>query len=115
MITYRISHFGNFVVLFVAPLFFISWNNTDTCSFIFYLVTGDQVCFRRVWFCKPLIEAEFSDNIKGTSTPNVFPWYFIPAGLRYQPQVSFFGIIIPAGLLFQICDATYLPPLLFRT
>uniref|UniRef100_A0ACD5XXJ3 Uncharacterized protein n=1 Tax=Avena sativa TaxID=4498 RepID=A0ACD5XXJ3_AVESA len=34
-----------------------------------------QVRFRRVWFCKPLTEAEFSDEIKGL-----------------QPQMSFFGI-----------------------
>uniref|UniRef100_A0ACD6ACY7 Uncharacterized protein n=1 Tax=Avena sativa TaxID=4498 RepID=A0ACD6ACY7_AVESA len=34
-----------------------------------------QVRFRRVWFCKPLTEAEFSDDIKGL-----------------QPQMSFFGI-----------------------
>uniref|UniRef100_A0A8I6YJK1 DCD domain-containing protein n=2 Tax=Hordeum vulgare subsp. vulgare TaxID=112509 RepID=A0A8I6YJK1_HORVV len=34
-----------------------------------------QVRFRRVWFCKPLMEAEFSDEIKGL-----------------QPQMSFFGI-----------------------
>ncbi|KAM0918550.1 hypothetical protein ACQ4PT_009049 [Festuca glaucescens] len=34
-----------------------------------------QVRFRRVWFCKPLTEAEFSDDIKGL-----------------QPEMSFFGI-----------------------
>ncbi|XP_066382083.1 uncharacterized protein [Miscanthus floridulus] len=36
-----------------------------------------QVLFRRVWFCKPLTEAEFSDVIKGHCL---------------QPQRSFFGI-----------------------
>ncbi|KAM0918549.1 hypothetical protein ACQ4PT_009049 [Festuca glaucescens] len=34
-----------------------------------------EVRFRRVWFCKPLTEAEFSDDIKGL-----------------QPEMSFFGI-----------------------
>lgn len=34
-----------------------------------------QVRFRRVWFCKPLTEAEFYDDIKGL-----------------QPEMSFFGI-----------------------
>uniref|UniRef100_A0A8R7RA95 DCD domain-containing protein n=1 Tax=Triticum urartu TaxID=4572 RepID=A0A8R7RA95_TRIUA len=41
-----------------------------------------QVRFRRVWFCKPLTEAEFSDEIKGL-----------------QPQMSFFGISYQ-----QVCD-----------
>ncbi|CAN6208515.1 unnamed protein product [Urochloa humidicola] len=36
-----------------------------------------QVLFRRVWFCKPLTEAEFSDAIKGNCL---------------YPQRSFFGI-----------------------
>ncbi|PUZ61977.1 hypothetical protein GQ55_4G321500 [Panicum hallii var. hallii] len=36
-----------------------------------------QVLFRRVWFCKPLSEAEFSDAIKGNCL---------------HPQRSFFGI-----------------------
>ncbi|CAL5051337.1 unnamed protein product [Urochloa decumbens] len=36
-----------------------------------------QVLFRRVWFCKPLTEAEFSDAIKGNCL---------------HPQMSFFGI-----------------------
>ncbi|CAN6179135.1 unnamed protein product [Urochloa humidicola] len=36
-----------------------------------------QVLFRRVWFCKPLTEAEFSDAIKGNCL---------------HPQRSFFGI-----------------------
>jgi len=36
-----------------------------------------QVLFRRVWFCKPLTEAEFSDAIKGSCL---------------LPQRSFFGI-----------------------
>lgn len=40
-----------------------------------------QVRFRRVWFCKPLTEAEFSDAIKGLE-PHVFSWYIIPAGFK---------------------------------
>ncbi|XP_062233483.1 uncharacterized protein LOC133930773 [Phragmites australis] len=36
-----------------------------------------QVLFRRVWFCKPLTEAEFSDAITGNCL---------------KPQMSFFGI-----------------------
>ncbi|EMS50549.1 hypothetical protein TRIUR3_34218 [Triticum urartu] len=47
-----------------------------------FISLGYQVRFRRVWFCKPLTEAEFSDEIKGL-----------------QPQMSFFGISYQ-----QVCD-----------
>jgi hypothetical protein len=52
--------------------------HSDKGFFYFaYLVSEIQVLFRRVWFCKPLTEAEFSDAIKGHCL---------------QPQRSFFGI-----------------------
>jgi hypothetical protein len=95
MITYHISNFGNFVVLFVAHFFFIIWNNTDTCSFIFYLITGNQFCFRRVWFCKPLTEAEFSDNIKGLQ-PQI---YFL--GISYQQVYDINRKYLSLVLLYQ--------------
>ncbi|KAJ1258242.1 hypothetical protein BS78_10G059900 [Paspalum vaginatum] len=48
----------------------------DSCASS-YMLRPAQVLFRRVWFCKPLTEAEFSDAIKGHCL---------------QPQMSFFGI-----------------------
>ncbi|WVZ82308.1 hypothetical protein U9M48_029583 [Paspalum notatum var. saurae] len=48
----------------------------DSCASS-YMLRPAQVLFRRVWFCKPLTEAEFSDAIKGHCL---------------QPQMSFLGI-----------------------
>jgi hypothetical protein len=50
--------------------------------FFYFPPSWNQVRFRRVWFCKPLTEAEFSDDIKGL-----------------QPEMSFFGISYQ-----QVCD-----------